>query len=334
MEDHGRVLKISRGIEVLQPSFSQSRPFLQLSKLANAFHIAKRTRIEELLCLRGYSPPPPAAPTQIPTNTREEIKHIWITVYAPGIDKFLETRWFVMRGLPYLMDNHRLCDQFATLLHRFTMYPYPHPTDPALRDQFYITQSLEATVVWAMMGMCRQVASTPKSENGGSNEVDVKEGVHDAAKRLEILEALITGEYLDSESAPQQPESSNGTALENQLKSRERDFWRLVHTFLTIRDDEASAAKEIDDTLASCRTLLDSRENRDVIYSIMISRHIGARVAEFPNNLHQPDSNDEADNKNKLAVAKDFIEKQCGQGTNQVVQRLCGMAARSWLLKK
>ncbi len=233
------------------------------------------------------------------------------------------------------MANDRLCDQFATLLTRFTMAP--NPSDPYVHQQYFITQSLEATIIWAMMGLCRQVASTPKLESGEGENPDFNDGVLDAAKRMEVFEALVTGEYLDADSAPLEPDaetSSNGTPLVNQLKSREREFWRLVHTFLTIRDDEASAAKEIDDTLVRCRNRLDGRENRDVVYSIIIARHVGARVAEFPNNLQQPESDDEKDNRNKLVVAKRFIEDQMERGTNQVVQRMCGMAAKSWGLKR
>ena len=275
------------------------------------------------------SPPPPAQPSSISVATREEIKHIWITVYAPGIDKFLETRWFGLRGLTHLMQNNRLCDQFANLIHRYSY----NPQDPSYLHILSTTQSLEATVVWAMMGMCRSVVNTLNPANGHISELEVKDGVQDAAKRMEVFEKLVTGEYLDSESAPQVHEAeSNGTTFNDQLKNRERDFWRLVHTFLTIRDDEASAAKEIDDTLLSCRGLLDSRENRDVIYSVMIARHVGARVAEFPDSLEQPGSSDD---KNKLQVAKKFIEDESlGKGTNQVVQRLCGMAARSWQVKQ
>ena len=283
--------------------------------------VAKRTKIEELLCIRGISPPPPAPPTPISAATREEIKHIWNTVYATGVDKFLETKWFGLRGLKHLMQNSRLCDQFQTLIRRYAI----DSSHPSYFSNYEITQSLEATVVWAMIGMCRQIAG-----NSPVDEQDVKDGVHDAAKRMEIFENLLTGEYLDSSSAPSHAsEESNGTALNEQMKSRERDFWRLVHTFLTIRDDEASAAKEIDDTLTSCRALLDSRENRDVIYSVMVARHIGARISEFPENLQQPANNDEENARTKVFVAKKFIEEESnGKGTNQVVQRLCGMAHR------
>lgn len=230
------------------------------------------------------------------------------------------------------MANTRLCEQFATLIHRYNLNPH----DPNWLHTYNVTQSLEATVVWAMMGMCREAVNAGKSDDGSVHEDDVKEGVLDAAKRLDIFEALVTGEYLDAESAPISPENkANGTVLQDQLKTREREFWSFVHTFLTIRDDEATAAKEIDDNITNCRGLLDSRENRDVIYSIMIARHLGARMTEFPDNLQQPRSNDEEDAKTKLYVAKDFIESESGgKGTNQVVQRLCGMAARSWSLKR
>lgn len=291
---------------------------------------AKRTKIEDLLCIRGVSPPPPAPPSTLSASMREEIKHIWITIYAPGIDKFLETRWFGLRGLTHLMRNPRLCDQFSVLIQRYSM----NPQDPNYFQHLSVTQSLEATVVWAMMSMCRLVVS--KEEK--ADEQEVKDGVLDAAKRLEIFEALVSGEYLEGSSAPEHPSAEgNGTALNEQMKSREHEFWRLVHTFLTIRDDEASAAKEIDETLKSCRALLDSRENRDVVYSVMIARHLGARQAESLDDLPQPGGNEEQktnqEQKTMLLVAKRFIEDETVKGTNQVVQRLCGMASTSWNIK-
>lgn len=185
------------------------------------------------------------------------------------------------------------------------------------------------------MGLCRHVANTPNTTNGQASHPEVDDDVKDAAARLEVFEKLISGEYLDPEPELKTENTTNGTAFEEQLKYREREFWRLVSTFLTVRDDEASSAKEIDDTLGSCRSLLDSRENRDVVYSIAIARHVGQRMAEFPNNIQQPASNDEQDARTKLYVAKKFIEDEAnGKGTNQVIQRLCGMAMRSWTVRR
>lgn len=188
------------------------------------------------------------------------------------------------------------------------------------------------------MALSRTVSQTPNPSNGQPNYHEVNDGVQDAAKRFEIFENLILGQYFDSkpepEPTPEPTAARNGTVFEEQQRTRERDFWRLIRTFLSIHDDEASSAKEIDDTLAQCRQLLDSKENRDVLYSIVIARHLGARVAEFPNNLPQPQDNEENDDK-KLFVAKNFIESEAGgKGTNQVFQRVCGMAVRSWTMPR
>ena len=178
------------------------------------------------------------------------------------------------------------------------------------------------------MGLARLVANNPNPSNGQVNYLEINDGIQEAAKRFEIFETLILGQHLDAKPEPEPKTERNGNAVPDQLKFREKDFWRHVHTFLALHDDE------VDDTLASCRSLLDSRENRDVIYSIIIARHIGQRLAEFPNNLQQPSTNDEADNKNKLHVAKSFLETQQTRGTNQVVQRMCNMVVRSWGLPR
>ena len=229
--------------------------------------------------------------------------------------------------MSHLLHDKRLCEQYATLISRFSFNPSAPPDFHATA----LTQSLEASVVWSTMALCRQVAANPHPTNGQVNFLEANDGVHDAAKRLEIFEHLVSNQYLDSEPLPQPENTRNGTMLDDQLKYREREFWRLIGKFLTLRDDEASSAKEIDDALSSCRSLLDSRENRDVIYSIAIVRHVGQRIAEFPDHMEQPASNDEQDAKTKLYVAKKFIEAEAtGKGTNQVIQRLCGMAVRSW----
>lgn len=287
--------------------------------------------MDDLFAIGGVPAPAPIASASIPPASYDNIKKIYIAVYAPAIDKFLETRWFQLRGLSHMLNDLRLCEQFSILIDRFNI-------SSTVSNYFNITaatQSLEATVVWAIMNLCRHVANTPNPTNGQVNYLEVNDGVHDAAKRLEIFETLLSGQHLESEPLPPTESLRNGTVFDEQLKFREREFWRLMHTFLTMRDDEASSAKEIDDTLGSCRTLLDSRENRDVIYSIAIARHIGQRMAEFPDNLQQPASNDEQDARTKLFVAKKFIEDEAtSKGTNQVIQRLCGMAVRSWNIRR
>ena len=287
--------------------------------------------MDDLLALGGIPAPPPAPTFAIPPGTLDEIKKVYSAIYAPAIDKFLETRWFQVRGLSHLLHDGRLLAQYATLVARLGIAP----TVPHYFQIIEATHSLEASVIWATMCLCRPVANASNLPNGQINSLDASDGVHDASKRLEIFEHLVSGQYLTSESSPNPESARNGTVFDEQLKFREREFWRLMNKFLTIRDDEACSAKDIDDTLAGCRNLLDSRENRDVIYSVAIARHLGQRMAEFPDNLQQPTSNDEQDARARLYVAKKFIEDEAtGKGTNQVIQRLCGMAMRSWSLRR
>lgn len=322
------------GASLIQSSYVTSVPFYgngdsKENPPAYTSSAAKRTKIDDLLAVGGVHPPALTLPTSISGPVYDEIKQIYNNVYAPGIDRFLETRWFQARGLSYVLADLRLCEQFAALISRFGIAS--QPDDYATHAA---TQSLEASVVWSLMGLCRRVAADPAVSNGHVNYQDNDNGVHEAAKRLEIFESLVSGQYLDAEPLPPEDEAArNSPVFDEQLKFREREFWRLMGRFLTLRDDEASSAKDMDDTLGASRNLLDSRENRDVIYSIAIGRHLGQRMAEFPDNMQQPNANDEDDEKTKLYVAKKFIEDEAmGKGTTQVIQRLCGMAMRSWTM--
>ncbi|KAI4214602.1 MAG: hypothetical protein LQ351_003019 [Letrouitia transgressa] len=290
-------------------------------------HRAKRSKVEDLLALGGAFPPPITATQPL---QYDEIKHLYQISYAPGLDKFFETNWFRAKGINHLTNDSRICELIATLLSRVTL----DTTNVHFYHDMAVNNSLEANILWLLMALPRSVANASKPSNGQANNVETSDGVLDAANRVEIFENLVLGQYLDVEVPINKEGSRNGTTFDNQLKSREHEFWRLMSKFLTLRDDEASSAKEIDDTLTACRGLLESRENRDVIYSIAIARHLGQRMSEFPDNLSQPSNNSETDPKGRLLVAKDFLEGEAkGKGTNQVIQRLCGIAVRSWTVR-
>lgn len=377
------------------PSSILFRPFFfcghQLTRIA-----AKRVKIDDLFTPHNTPfPPLPVQPSPIPETVMKDMLQIWNTIYAPGIDKFLETKWFVSHGERYLVANHALCNQFVFLMQRFTLDMSEHNS----QQNFNITMGLETATIWALMNLCRQPLPSSSADGDAATPSDVKppypkftdddfkSGVLRASKRLEIVEALITGEGLpadptnlaftaDQATSTDEVKSNNTTPFEDQLKGRELAFWKCLHTFLSastasssssrplpssssasnnndtspVDTDSASAAaaatKEVDDAVTSCRSFLDSRENRDVLYSIMVARHIGAKLAEQYLQAKNkdaanasapgatpvmPTSNDEADNRNKVYVAKKFIEDEAaGKGTNQVVQRLCAMVARSW----
>ncbi|KAL8691584.1 MAG: hypothetical protein Q9218_003228 [Villophora microphyllina] len=315
--------ELFNGADVNRQSTSAS-PYPPNTASANS---SERSRLDELIAVNGVPPPLPAAISPLQPSTHEHVKMAYQKVYGPGIDKILETQWFVNRGLAYVLSDARLCERFATLIARYDI----DDQTPGFRQLQAATQALEASVIWSIMGLARRVAGTlnPMNSHIGLDE-DTNAGVSKAAKRVEILENLLLGQHLDAEAAPQAENVRNGTAFEAQLNQREREFWQLIHKFLTIHDNEASASHELDATLNTARDLLDSRENRDVIYSIAVVRLRGGRE-----NVANQNSGENNGQDNGLNLAKGFLEGQAaGKGTTQVVQRVCGMAMNSWSLAK
>ncbi|KAI9816385.1 MAG: hypothetical protein M1832_005052 [Thelocarpon impressellum] len=294
---------------------------------------AKRIKIDDLLSVGGVVPPPLTPPSESAASltpaTLDGIKRFYSDHYALAIDDFLETRWFATRGLAWMLNDARLCEQIAALLERFRTAYAPEDV-----GAYALTQALETRVIWSLMCLCRAAATSSKAAADAGGELDARDahasGLNEAVRRLSVFEDLLSGAVVDTNVADL---ARLGSAQHDPAKLRELEFWRLMGRFLTLRDDEASSAKEMDDALAGCRNLLEGRENRDVIYSIAIARHVGQRVAEFPNALPEAAGDDEQDVRHKLLVAKDFVEKEAaGRGTTLVIQRLCGMATRAWLL--
>ena len=216
--------------------------------------------------------------------------------------------------------------------------------------EFLITQSLEAHIIWEIMLLARQVSVSIVATNDPATSSEVTEGIHEVARRVDVLEALITNQQLSPVNALSEPPRSGTTtpaagrpALQPQLLSRVQNFWYLTSRFCTLRDDSARFSdnpnEEIEKVLSDMRLLLDSRENRDIIYSIAVVRHVGHNLAEkiaarasgSQSGLETGVTGDEQDIATKVHVARRFIQEEAGgKGTNQVTQRVCGMAAMAW----
>ncbi|OGM49116.1 C6 finger domain protein [Aspergillus bombycis] len=266
----------------------------------------KQVQISDLLALRGIPPPPPHPITAIQPNRLEEIKAVFLATYAPAIDKFFETRWFQEKALTHLLANAQLMAEYSALIEAFN--------DQNINDP--------------------NVIARLESFEAHGQDYDLLA----SSKRLDVIESMITGEHVDSNPLAQFPARetpTNPPCLSDQLAQRSLDFWSAIGHFLTLHDNEASSAKEIDDTLGRCRTLLDTFENRDVIYSIAIARHLGQRWADFPRSFPQPITTNEKDAGAKLYVAQKFLEQEAGgKGTTQVIKRICGMVVRSWFVSR
>ncbi len=163
--------------------------------------------------------------------------------------------------------------------------------------------------------------------NGPADSLD---GDETASKRLEIVEALITGNHLTVN--PLIPTHEDGPCnLAKQLKSRQNDFWFHVGQFVTaMPQDTPEAAQAMRDReegcLHKCRALLDHLESRDMLYSIMLMRHVGelnfgARLAEGQDCMW----------KDWTQASGYLILSSRGQATSLVMMRFASMALRLFI---
>ncbi|GAM41613.1 C6 finger domain protein [Talaromyces pinophilus] len=288
----------------------------------------EKVKIQDLLALQGIAPPPPYPIVPIQQARLDQIQTVYLHTYAPAIDRFLETRWFRDKGLSQLLTNAQLMAQYSALIDAFND---PKIDDIAVRGR---VESFEASVVWDTMSICRSARNLVRN---GSTEPMQEYDLLTTANRFDILEALITDDHLKDNPLRAdlaRPPPTNLNPLEGQLRTRSLNFWNCIGHFLTLHDNEASSAVEIDETLARCRSLLDEIENRDVLYSMAIGRHLGQRLSDFHPRNRPENSSDERNANTKLIVAQRFIEDESkDKGTTQVVKRLCGMVHRLWELK-
>jgi hypothetical protein len=277
---------------------------------------AKRS-VNDLLALGGPAPRPTTDVSASPTII-DEVKHLYYSIYAPGLENFLESKWFSVKGLAKLLDGKFYLEQFSALLQQFAK------TSQNDAKEIQYTSSVEARVVWALATMVR----TSAAESNGVKEfktVPATDDPTEAASRLNVFETLLTGRV-----AASNPLTAPVPGSTDHHRLRELEFWYTLGNFVCHQYEDAAAAKEVDETLAALRNLLDGRENRDVLYSIAVVRGLGQRVSEYTDS-DTPLHLDESDNKSKLLVAKKFVmDEAAGAGTTNVIRRLCDLSARSW----
>ena len=277
---------------------------------------AKRT-IPDLLDMGGAPPQPaPKDISQDPTAI-DETKHLYYSIYAPGLENFLESKWFSVKGLNKFLGDKPLMNLFGSLLHQFQQ-----PNSEAA--EILYTNSVEARVVWALASSVK-IGAAEMNGAKSTGLVPPNDDPIEAAHRLDVFQTLLTGRV-----GVHNPLTQPVPGSTDHHRLRELEFWYTLANFVCLRDDDPKAAKDIDDTLSALRNLLDGRENRDVLYSIAVVRAIGQRVSEYTDH-DTPLHFDETDNKSKLSVAKKFItDEASGNGTTNVIRRLCELVTRTW----
>lgn len=259
-----------------------------------------------------------------PTNSNtpvQEVEDFYGYHFAPGLDKLLETTWYVDRGAAQLRRVPALLDFTMQVMEQMKARS---DDIPSMQN----VQSLEARLVWQFAVLPRLASS--EGVNGAASDPLTTE----LLLRVDTLEHLLLGTFLPPQRIPPPPSSE---IQPDHLKFHQQKFWHELGRFTSIRDDTAdpNSTHMINDALLGMRGILGMLENRDVLYSLAIARHLGGRLLEFHHPRPVvPQSQDPNDEVRKLEVAQQFVSEEDRKGTTQVIQRICGMAMRAWILQK
>ncbi|KAK5168029.1 uncharacterized protein LTR77_006596 [Saxophila tyrrhenica] len=310
----------------VDPALGGGEPPSTMNNFNSALQPERRVRrvsIDHLFSINDV--PPRFHPREAPPVNSEALQHeaedFYRLHFAPGLDKLFETNWYSERGPHHLQQDRPLLDYTMQVVERMR----PRPEDFTAIQQL---QSLEARLVWQLAAMPR--SPLRHEANGATNDPLASQVI----ARIDTLENLLTGQFLPPSRIPQAPSQDH---QQDHRKYNEQHFWHLLGRFTSARDDTADphAAREVNESLAAMRASLGMLENRDVLYSIAVARHVGGRLQDFhpprPVIAQTDDPNDEV---KKLQVAQSFISQEDQKGTTQVIQRVCSMAMRSWVLQK
>ncbi|KAK8079002.1 hypothetical protein PG994_002809 [Apiospora phragmitis] len=251
-----------------------------------------------------------------------DVRGLLAEIYGPGLERFFESGWFTKeQTLDMLMADKSSTDVLAAFLNTISSVGANEPLSldyPA---------TLEPLVVWKATLSCFAGPSNQQMNAGRS--LPPPDDMVEARNRLAIFDALISGDVLSQN--PLQPMLSEGDFH----RLREFEFWFYLGEFLAIKSDlNHPMPPKREEILAKMRTVLDGRENRDVLYAIAIMRAYTPEVpADFESTL--PAHLEESMPKSKLAVARKFIqdEAKVTGGTTNVVRCFSEIAARAFITR-
>ncbi len=303
--------------------------------------------IEDLCAINGQrgQEVPPLGSNLVPNFT--EIRKVYDTFFAPGLDQLIETgstKWFALKGWGLLMYDRVLLAQF--MMYLTLVSTTPNPTSSAsgtmLPEQAALAAQ-ETRMVWACLNLVVSQAQI-------GNDDDAQK----FANRVRALEAILISEPVVrtgsmSDFVHQDPETeaetdvdmsgiptvANNPLLEKpfskQMQARSDTFWQLV--------EEASqqprhVSLEVFDQLL---TLLDGKEERDIIFSIMF---LGAQPNRSRANTNSgnggstrtsgnPSPTRAARRQQKDQAVRLLETEAAGRATNMVFQSLAGMGLRA-----
>ncbi|OAA67578.1 hypothetical protein ISF_03754 [Cordyceps fumosorosea ARSEF 2679] len=268
--------------------------------------------------------PGPARPPQVPASEGlfSEITKVYHEMYASGLASFFETTfyYFSEAGIMSFPKYPPLLEQMASFLKVLEAVQANDQT------QMAYSGVLETRIVWDLA--CTAFQAPERSSAAMRVTLPDQGDGAEARSRLQVVNSLLCGEYLQGNAL------SPPVADANEQRTRQFDFWYNLADFVRHRDNpESTQAQEArEEILGRMRRLLEGRENRDLLYSIAVVRHLSPSFGRnYDSSL--PQHFDETDPKHRLAVASNFImdEAQLNGGTTNVVRRISDIACRAFV---
>lgn len=294
---------------------------------------SKKMKVDDLIALGGTALP---TPSSTPSATVvDEITKLYYEIYVPGLSLFFETQWYNLKKEPgesptsnslrLLHENKVIIDMFFSFLQNIVDIKSTDPTDMVNSGH------LETHVVWAL---ARLPFSAIPSDTSPRSVPPAEDDLKEVRSRLHVFDALLSGEVLETNPLwspnPGVAGSSSGSMV-----SRENEFWFWYYLGQFLLKSHSS--QSVEDTsarercLSQMRSLLDGRENRDVLYSIAVLREYTLHWDAIANEQTISPQVDESDPRSKLAVATRFIRNEAStEATTNVVRQFSNLAYRAF----
>lgn len=282
------------------------------------FRIPGVMRVADLINGFGTSAPAPE-PVQSEEAYQEVIK-VYHEIYAAGLSALFESNWFFFTdegkmSFPRTGNTAGHLAAFLKLVKQADVHDHAFMTHCSV---------VELRLVWELAKLAA-TAAPDKADNRMRVMLPPENDAIEVKNRFAVVDALLGGDFLPWN--PLTPVAEDA----NPHREREFDFWFQLGEFLRWNADRDASEEDQrrQDTIDRMRWLLDGRENRDVLYSIVVLRHYSTRfdMAEaMKAKYHLP----EGEAKNRVVVASKFVSQQAQVtgGTTNVVRRICDIAAR------
>ncbi|CAZ86160.1 unnamed protein product [Tuber melanosporum] len=289
---------------------------------------AKRIKIDDLLSVVSSSQPltPPSSETALyatPSTTVEEMKTLYRSRYAPALDRFLETGWFMGPGLAKVTSDSHLVELMAEIFERFRVRggSFVQEEDPSIGRK-----GKSAGILWAGVKMVYGTSIPAADNRQDEDEGDFRdEGGAETLRRINIVEALVTGQPLEP-----MPESPRVTSADKITEDSPTTlFWRFLGRVVAARGGDSEINRQIDNAFADCKQFIEGKETRKLLLAIAEARHLGSSPPY--DTLADPAIAE--DSTHSLGSLRSYIEgvaKGIIESGSSLSRRIAGRAVGQW----